>query len=109
MRGFFPGAVCLTWRLKSVCSNRGPIIAFDRGCWPLAQIPVLFGACIAIVGWPVASVVSGTLSALGVVTALESNWRGVDVIERWETRSCCDSLWAARSRSADMILGSFVL
>jgi hypothetical protein len=35
-----------------VCSNRGPTIAFARGCWLLLHIVARFGACITLFSSP---------------------------------------------------------
>jgi len=61
-----------TWREKSVCSKRGPVIACERGFWLRAQIPVRLGACWVSMGAR-PSVTLGAVSAFEVETGVSDS------------------------------------
>ena len=44
------GGGCCTWRSKSVCSKRGPVMACDRGFWLRDQTPIRLGAWLISTG-----------------------------------------------------------
>jgi len=91
---------------KSVCSNRGPVMATARGRWLRDQISARFGACSATAvgagppeGTCAAVVVVG--EAVLVVDEAASNWRGVAENVRFER---CRAAAATRRREAYIVL-----
>ena len=101
-----------TCRSKSVCSNRGPVMATARGRWLRDQMSARFGACSVTAvetGLPAGTcgvVVPAAASAgLVVVDEVEeeaaSNWRGVALNVRFES---CRATAAARRREAYIVV-----
>ena len=98
---------------KSVCSNRGPVMATDRGRWLRDHTSARFGACATAVGagpsvtWGSVCVLAVAGVVVVVVVVVESGaesrcWRAVAVNARLEScrgRPCT----AARSRVAYIV------
>lgn len=93
---------------KSVCSNRGPVMATARGRWLRDQISARFGACEAAVGtapsgtW--GTLVSAVVGVVAEPDVADSNWRPVAVKDRFERCRGSSALGAAvRSRAAYIV------
>lgn len=94
-----------TCRSKSVCSNRGPVMASLRGRWLRDQISFRLGACGSSAGTWLCVLGKGDSVDVGA-TALSSSLRAVIVSVR---RAMVDSPRADRKQVAGIILGGGVV
>lgn len=77
-----PGPPSLTCTAKSVCSKRGPVMAWSRGRWLSDQTPTRFGACPSFGAAPPSTAVE---AVEGAGTAA-SRWRRLVLKARRGTR-----------------------